>query len=606
MFRKIIKDFRLIKFSLIRRQLFLSLVFLSLISIISVPTFALNYTDNSLGSFNAGSYSNTFYNTTSNYLELNTAGRTAGIGTYNSAIKSSASINTVWSDFGWLADSPYTKELPDNLGAETYPTGNANMTGNYGLFHLNESSGSLAGSPTFADSSGSGNNIACSLICPTPSTDAVFNTSSQMSALALGTQYFILPNTLSVKSRSAFTISMWIKPTVVNVTQVLWSELSSNGSRDRFLMTIQNNGRLRLQATNNDSGSVLTLVTSNNSLVANSWNHVVGVFNSTTDVHKVYVNNTLTQGSRAINPFPATNPASAPQFMRKTILTTSAYRGNADEIALFNREITATENQNLYTRGILNARFQIRSCDDSLCVGESFVGPDGTATSFYTNTTSNGNISFGSLPISANRYFQYRATLNTRAGATFTPKVTNLSIDYTFAENSLAFSIRNSTDTTNQNSCNLGILSTATSSSCTYRIKVETNATNGYTVYVQTDGGLTNGSYSFSEAGVGTGGGGGNIINNSTAGTEKYGIVVNPGSVTGGGVFLNNNFNAGSNSVKINSPVAVPILAATGPNLPGSTDTTNTTLVTHNANISGQTEAGNYSQRVIYTVVPSF
>lgn len=604
MFAKIIENFRIVKLSLIKRQLFLGLVFLNLVLMVSIPVFALNYTDSSLGDFNSGSYANTFYNTTSNYLELDTPGKSTGIGVYNSSIKTSASATTTWSNFGWLADSPYTKELPDNLGSETYPTGNANMTGNYGLFHLNESSGFLLGNPTFADSSGSGNNIICSLTCPTASSDGVFNTSSDTGVL--GTQYFILPNNLSVKSRSSFTISMWIKPDSVNITQVLWSELNAGGTTDRFLMTVQNNARLRLQATNNDSGSVLTLVTSSNSLTANAWNHVVGVFNSTTDVHKVYVNGTLTQGSRAINTFPATNPASAPQFMRKTTLTASAYRGNVDEIALFNREITATESQNLYTRGILDAQFQIRSCDDSFCVGENFVGPDGTSTSYYKNTTSSGVVNFTGLPISANRYFQYRVVLTTRAGTGFTPEVTNIGIDYTFAESSLSFNIRNSTDTANQNSCNLGDLSVINSSTCSYRLKVQTNAINGYTVYVQTDGGLTNGSYNFSEADLGTGGGGGVLINNSTAGVEKYGIVVTPGSVTGGSAFLNNDFNAGSNSVKINSPVAVPVFGATGPNSPGSTDTTNTALVSHNVNISGQTEAGNYTQRVVYTVVPSF
>lgn len=234
------------------------------------------------------------------------------------------------------------------------------------------------------------------------------------------------------------------------------------------------------------------------------------------------------------------------------------------------------------------------------------MGPDGTSTSFYKNTTSSGVVNFTSLPIIANRYFQYRVVLTTRAVSGFTPKVTNIGIDYTFAESSLSFNIRNSTDTANQNSCSLGTLSVINSSTCSYRLKVQTNAINGYTVYVQTDGGLTNGSYNFSEANLGTGGGGGTLINNSTAGVEKYGIVVTPGSATGGSTFLNNNFNAGSNSVKINSPVAVQVFGANGPNSPSSTDTTNTALVSHNVNISGQTEAGNYTQRVIYTVVPSF
>jgi hypothetical protein len=48
------------------------------------------------------------------------------------------------------------------------------------------------------------------------------------------------------------------------------------------------------------------------------------------------------------------------------------------------------------------------------------------------------------------------------------------------------------------------------------------------------------------------------------------------------------------------------LVTSNGPNSPAAIDTTNTTLVTHNLNISGGTKAGNYSQIITYTVLATF
>ncbi len=69
----------------------------------------------------------------------------------------------------------------------------------------------------------------------------------------------------------------------------------------------------------------------------------------------------------------------------------------------------------MYRRGAQRIKFQIRSCDDSSCSGESFVGPDGLTTSFYSETTTS-TITLPSKTItsmSRNQYFQYRAILET-------------------------------------------------------------------------------------------------------------------------------------------------------------------------------------------------
>ncbi|MBI4149371.1 hypothetical protein HY491_02905, partial [Candidatus Woesearchaeota archaeon] len=60
-----------------------------------------------------------------------------------------------------------------------------------------------------------------------------------------------------------------------------------------------------------------------------------------------------------------------------------------------------------------NATYQLRSCDDAACSGESFVGPDGTGGSiFIANTTL-----LNSTIAPDNRYFQYRVLLNSTSPA---------------------------------------------------------------------------------------------------------------------------------------------------------------------------------------------
>ena len=171
----------------------------------------------------------------------------------------------------------------------------------------------------------------------------------------------------------------------------------------------------------------------------------------------------------------------------------------------------------------------------------------------------------------------------------------------------LSFSIRNTGDTANTNTCDLGTASTTAVSTCSYRLKVSSNAKSGYTVSYQASGGLTDGTNIMANAVVGTGGTGGTNI---VAGTEIYGVRITPGSITGasGTITAAAAFNAGAtNSVLYNNNTPTVIMTATKANSPGATgDVTNTSLITHNLGIDSNTESGNYTQTITYTIAPSF
>ena len=173
-----------------------------------------------------------------------------------------------------------------------------------------------------------------------------------------------------------------------------------------------------------------------------------------------------------------------------------------------------------------------------------------------------------------------------------------------FVPLNLSFVIRNNADTANTNTCDMGILVTTAIGNCDYRLKVGTNATNGYVVSVQTSGEFTNGTYNFTNAAVGATG------STIVAGTELYGVNANAGAITSGvsGITLATPYGTSAgNVIRYNNTTAAVLATATGPNAPTTSgDTTNTILVSHRAAINANTRAGVYNQKVTYTVVASF
>jgi hypothetical protein len=166
----------------------------------------------------------------------------------------------------------------------------------------------------------------------------------------------------------------------------------------------------------------------------------------------------------------------------------------------------------------------------------------------------------------------------------------------------LSFDIRNDSDTADTNICDLGTVDSTTLGTCSYRLKVTTNAGSGYTISVVTDGDLTNGTHNMVNADPGTLG---TLI---AAGTEAYGAIIEEGSLTtaGGNITLATAYSAGANSVAYNNTTPALLLTSDSANDPATPDLTNTTRVTHNLGVQGDTPAGKYTQTITYTVAPSF
>lgn len=226
----------------------------------------------------------------------------------------------------------------------------------------------------------------------------------------------------------------------------------------------------------------------------------------------------------------------------------------------------------------------------SLLLGFTSSTPQNFSIAVFTATSTSSTSDFGAALFYANGGNQVSVTASVPA--------------------TLAFSIRNSADSTTTNSCALGTLTTASTSTCAYRLRVETNAASGFTATIVGNHDLGSGTATITAA-----------TNDgfAAAGTEGYGISSLTGATAGGrnsgtGAFdqaVTESNVAGTTFVTDVSPVpttsAVTLISYTSAFSVSSTPSlTGTSLVTHFANINGGTPAGNYTQTVTYIVTASY
>lgn len=171
----------------------------------------------------------------------------------------------------------------------------------------------------------------------------------------------------------------------------------------------------------------------------------------------------------------------------------------------------------------------------------------------------------------------------------------------------LSFSVRDASNTVETNSCDLGTLSAAVTSTCSYRLRIETNASYGFSLSLQADHSFRTPAYATMT----------DVGDNLPlgAGNEAYGIMVsgaslgglNPGTphlfdqpiqVSG---ILGTTFDTSVSPVPTSSTVLLDSSSVFS-----ATSTAATTLVTHFATISSATIAGQYSQTVTYLVTARF
>lgn len=380
----------------------------------------LGFYDNDETSFGAGTYNNTQWDSGNSWMEL----KSGADGVYTSSVKA-AGTEADWTNLSWTPQRPTGKELPNNGAAESdYPAGNLDMTGNVLLYHLNESSGLLA------DSSGQGNNGA-------NVNGALYGSSGKLNtALSFdGTNdYVVSANNSTITGNPNFTISAWVYiPTGAEITGswapiVWWGAASTmnsvffgiHGSEiNRWFVGFYNGG-LKMTGT----------------FTTNAWHNFIwtrtggGAANVGSQLYVDGVNVPLAN-SELLSSNPATPDLAASPYYLQSGGTGRYLQSTIDEVAVWNRALSPLEAADVYLRGALNLLFQVRSCDDSNCSGETFVGPDGTAATYYSELA-NADYTTPYLNLTNpanNQYFQYQTVWQT-ANPLYTPELKEVVINY--------------------------------------------------------------------------------------------------------------------------------------------------------------------------------
>ena len=87
-----------------------------------------------------------------------------------------------------------------------------------------------------------------------------------------------------------------------------------------------------------------------------------------------------------------------------------SFKGTIDTIFISNKTLAINDLQDLYDGMMAKAQLQVRSCDDADCSGETFVGKDGTASSYFDNMSFPYTLNESITP--TNQYIQWKLELN--------------------------------------------------------------------------------------------------------------------------------------------------------------------------------------------------
>lgn len=373
-----------------------------------------SFVDDTQAEFDAGTYSDTQWDGANSWVELDATGSNNGSGNYTSSVKDAGSGSS-WDNIAWVPQRPTGKELPNNAQSETaYNSGNANMTGNVLLMHLNESSG------TIVDSSGEGN-------------DGTYNGSlyAQSGKLngAIGfspTDVITVPDDSTLRQTAAFTVSVWLDINALSSYQYIVNKWTYSGGSFRSWSLNTTNNNLHWRASTAGTDGTTQIVSYNYTPHVGQWTHLTGVYNGTNLI--LYINGS----SVGSTPLASVISTSQDVYIGAGNLGASfGLNGDLDEVAIYNRALGPTEIADIYKRGALKFQTQVRSCDDAACSGESFIGPDGTGSTYYEWGTSNPITlpSFTLTNVIDNQYFQYQSTFETD-NSSYSPELKSVEVDY--------------------------------------------------------------------------------------------------------------------------------------------------------------------------------
>ncbi|MFH1642594.1 MAG: LamG-like jellyroll fold domain-containing protein, partial [Nanoarchaeota archaeon] len=358
-------------------------------------SYGLNGTNFTFSAWDFGSYDNTTLNANNISLKMNSTNQYENsTGTYTSQVFS-APFKANWKNISWdEMFGFYNKELPNYMEDETlnYSYG-INMSGNFLLLHFNNDS-AYENSTYVYDWSGNDNNGTW---YGTGRSNATGKFGSYSGWFDGDSDYVNVPN-LDNKN---ITFTAWVK-----------RGRTSSAGNDRLLLSVNSNGWG--VGFNTDNTVFFTKVgissVSSTKTVADTtnWHHMAMVYNGSNACFYF-------DGIKYTCPsYTVTFDSSGGAYTIGSRGTAEYFKGTIDEVAIWNRSLSAAEIQNIYKRGVLRLNLSARSCQNAGCA-EEFIN-------FGSNATFT-NISY----LRYNQYFQYKLDFETD-NANLTPELDTNSV----------------------------------------------------------------------------------------------------------------------------------------------------------------------------------
>ncbi len=385
------------------------------------------FTDTNCASeFDNGTHNNTVC--AGGNMKLDATGLSNGSGVFTSRVFNTQAVLNTFSFLSWASQYPYGKELVDYAQNESgYTTGNISMESNVLLLHLNSNStwGEGLERQSFVNTATYSTSFA---ECWTTDTCPV----SADGKLSYGYNFdgvndlLVVSSTSELQLTNAFTVSAWVKQDTAgdsNSDMVVVGKES--GSKGYLLRT----GGRKVEVSVGDGSSWHTL-TASSTFSLGTWHHIAATLEN--NVLKVYLDGYLDgmadQGSSTV----IATSTSLIAIGNSPADSSRAFDGTLDEVAVFNSALTADDILNMYIRGALNVRYQIKICDTSNCSGGYiFTGPNNTGETYYSELlTLSESAPMKSIGQSYNYpYIQYKMYLDT-ASTTLSPQIESVSIYY--------------------------------------------------------------------------------------------------------------------------------------------------------------------------------